>query len=98
MAAYLIGHIKIKNPAQWGVYVEGVRKSLIPFEAQVVFRAKRASVLTGEHPYQDTVVIKFRDQPTLQNWYQSESYQQLIPIRDSAADVVIISYDESPST
>ena len=91
MAAYLIGHITIKDPAQWKVYVEGVRKSLIPFEAQIVFRGKRASVLTGEHPYQDTVVIKFPDQPGLQNWYHSESYQQLIATRDSAADVVIIS-------
>ena len=93
MAAYLIGHIRIKDPAQWNVYVEGVRTSLIPFEAQVIFRGKRASVLTGEHPYQDTVVIKFPDQPSLQNWYHSESYQELIPIRDRAADVVIISYD-----
>lgn len=93
MAAYLIGHIAVKDSAQWNVYVEGVRKSLIPFEAQIVFRGRRAAVLTGEHPFQDTVVIKFRDQPTLQNWYRSESYQKLIPIRDRAADVVIISYD-----
>ena len=93
MAAYLIGHITIKDPVKWNVYVEGVRKSLVPFEAQVIFRGRRAAVLTGEHPYQDTVVIKFPDQPTLQNWYHSESYQELIPIRDRAADVVIISYD-----
>jgi uncharacterized protein (DUF1330 family) len=93
MAAYLIGHITIKNPAQWNVYVEGVRKSLIPFEAQIVFRGKRAAVLTGEHLFQDTVVIKFSDQSSLQKWYHSDSYQQLIPTRDSAADVVIISYD-----
>jgi uncharacterized protein (DUF1330 family) len=93
MAAYLIGHITIKDPAQWNVYVEGVRKSLIPFEAQVMFRGQRAAVLAGEHPYRNTVVIQFPDQPTLQNWYHSETYQQLIPVRDSAADVVIISYD-----
>jgi uncharacterized protein (DUF1330 family) len=93
MSAYLIGHIKIKDTAQWAVYVEGVRKSLVPFAAQVVFRGKRAAVLTGEHAYEDTVVIKFPDQPTLQNWYHSESYQQLISTRDRAADVVIISFD-----
>ena len=93
MAAYLIGHILIKDPAKWRVYVDGVQKSLIPYEAQVIFRGKRASVLAGAHPYQDTVVIKFPDQPTLQNWYYSASYQELIPIRNKAADVVIISYD-----
>lgn len=93
MSAYLIGHIKVKDPAQWAVYVEGVRNSLVPFAAQVVFRGKRAAVLTGEHAYEDTVVIKFPDQPTLQSWYHSETYQQLIPTRDRAADVVIISFD-----
>ena len=82
-----------QDPVKWNVYVEGVRKSLIPFEAQVIFRGRRAAVLTGEHPYQDTLVIKFSDQSALQNWYHSESYQQLIPTRNSAADVVIISYD-----
>jgi len=27
MAAYLIGHITIKDPVQWKIYVEGVQKS-----------------------------------------------------------------------
>ena len=93
MAAYLIGHITVKNQDKWKLYVAGVQKSLVPFEAEVIFRGKRAAVLTGEHPYQNTVVIKFPDQPTLQQWYQSESYQSLIPVREQAADVVIISYD-----
>ena len=93
MSAYLIGHITINNPEKWKLYVEGVQKSLIPFEADVVFRGERATVLTGEHPYQHTVVIKFPDQPTLQKWYHCDAYQALISVRDEAADVLIISYD-----
>jgi uncharacterized protein (DUF1330 family) len=93
MSAYLIGHITVKNPDKWKTYVEGVRKSLMPFEAEVIFRGKRASVLAGVHPHENTVVIKFPDQPTLQQWYNSGEYQGLIPTRDEAADVVIISYD-----
>ena len=93
MAAYLIGHMTIKDPAQWNIYVEGVRESLIPFGAEIVFRAKRAAVLAGAHPYQSAVVIKFPDPPALHNWYHSKMYQDLIPIRDQAADVVLISYD-----
>jgi len=80
-------------PENWKTYVEGVQKSLIPFEAEVVFRGKRNAVLAGEHPHQLTVVIKFSDQPSLQQWYHSDAYQALIPIRDEAADVVIISFD-----
>jgi uncharacterized protein (DUF1330 family) len=93
MAAHLIGHMTIKDPTQWKIYVEGVQKSLIPFGAEIVFRAKRAAVLSGEHPYQSAVVIKFPDPPSLHDWYHSKIYQDLIPIRDQAADVVLIGYE-----
>ena len=93
MSAYLIGHITVKDTDKWKTYVEGVRKSILPFGAEVLFRGKLATVLAGEHPHQNTVVIKFPDQPTLQQWYNSDEYQGLIPIRDEAADVVITSYD-----
>ncbi len=31
MAAYLIGHITIKDPVKWEKYVQGVQVSLAPF-------------------------------------------------------------------
>ena len=93
MAAYLIGHITVKDPVLWRTYVDGVQQSLLPFGAEVVFRGKRAIVLTGEHHHQNAVVIKFTDQAALQAWYASPAYQALIPIRDQAADAVLISYD-----
>ncbi len=93
MTAYLIGHITVKDPLLWKTYVDGVQKSLIPFAAEVIFRGKRATVLSGEHHHQNAVVIKFTDQTVLQNWYASPAYQALIPIRNQAADGVLISYD-----
>ena len=93
MPAYLIGQITIKDQDKWNTYVEGVGKSLTPFNAEIVFRGRRAKVLAGNHPHEHTVVIKFADQATLQAWYNSPAYQEIIPIRDEAADVVIVSYD-----
>ena len=93
MAAYLIGHIKIKDPVKWEKYVEGVGVSLRPFEAKILFRGKRAKIFAGEHPYDRTVVIEFPDQITIQQWYNSDNYQRLISVRQEAANVVIISYD-----
>ena len=93
MAAYLIGHVTVKDTDQWEIYVEGVARSLLPYNAEILFRGKLAKVLTGEHAYQNTVVIQFPDQATLQDWYNSKEYQELVPIRDRAADVTIISYD-----
>jgi uncharacterized protein (DUF1330 family) len=93
MAAYLIGHIRVKNTALWQQYVEGVGQSLESFAAEIICRGNKAEVLAGEHPYEQVVLIRFADQGTLQNWFHSEKYQSLISLRDRAADVVIISYD-----
>jgi uncharacterized protein (DUF1330 family) len=93
MAAYLIGHITVKDGDLWEKYVEGVGKSLLPYGSEIVFRGELYKVLTGEHSRQNTVVIRFPDQATLQEWYNSKEYQDLVPIRDRAADVTIISYD-----
>jgi len=93
MAAYLVGHITVKDAEGWERYVTGVGESLMPYAAEIIFRGRRAKVLAGAHQYENTVVIRFPDQKTLQEWYHSPAYQDLIPIRDQAADVVIISYD-----
>ena len=93
MAAYLIGHITVKDPELWEKYVEGVGKSLEPYKAEIVFRGRRSKVLAGEHTHANTVVIQFPDQEILQDWYYSKEYQELIPIRDKAAAVVIVCYD-----
>jgi uncharacterized protein (DUF1330 family) len=93
MAAYLIGHITIKDPVKWEKYVKGVQVSLAPFGAKIVFRGKRVKVFSGEHPYHNTVVIEFSEPATMQQWYNSENYQKLIPLRNEAADVVIIGFD-----
>ncbi len=93
MAAYLIGHITVKEPELWRRYVEGVAASLRPYAARIVFRGRRVAVLAGEHAHEQTVVIEFADHLTLQRWFASADYQALIALRDRAADVTIISYE-----
>ena len=92
MPAYLIGHIAVKNEPRWQEYVAGVQESLSPFEARIVFRGKLVSVLAGTDHHDLAVVIEFADQSTLDNWFHSEKYQSIIPLRDQAADVVITTY------
>ena len=92
MAAYLIGHISVKDDGLWQEYVAGVQESLAPFTARIIFRGQLVEILAGRHEYDLVVVIEFPDQSTLDSWYGSEKYQSLIPLRDRAADVVIASY------
>ena len=93
MAAYLVGHISVKNDALWEAYVAGVRESLSPFVSKIVFRGQLVSVLAGEHEHDRVVVIEFPDYPTLKDWYHSDKYQSLIALREEAADVVITTYE-----
>jgi uncharacterized protein (DUF1330 family) len=92
MAAYLVGHITVKDDTLWQKYVAGVQESLATFPSKIIFRGKLVSVLAGKHQHELVVVIEFPDQATLDNWYASEKYQALIPLRDQAADVVITTY------
>ena len=62
----------------------------------MIFRGRRVAVLSGEHPYLDTVVIRFPDAAAAAGWYASSAYQALIPLREQAADVALISYDSQP--
>ena len=92
MTAYLIGHITIKDETLWQEYVAGVQGSLHPYVAKILFSGKLDQVLAGQHDHDLVVVIEFFDQSTLNSWFNSSKYQALIPLRDKAADVVIISY------
>lgn len=94
MAAFLVGHIIVKDNELWQKYVSGVQESLVPFDADVVFRGQLLSVLAGHHKCDFVVLIEFTDPPTLNRWYSSAKYQSLIPLRDKAADVVITTYKD----
>ena len=93
MASYLVGHITVKDEELWQQYVSGVKDSLSTFESEVIIRGKLVSVLAGSHEHNRVVVIEFSDHATLDNWFNSDKYQSMIPLRDEAADVVITTYE-----
>lgn len=95
MAAYLVGHLTVKDPGLWKVYVEGVRETLAEFGGEVVFRGRAASVLAGRHEHASAVVIRFPGLEALRRWFESPRYQSLVPVRDRAAEVVLVAYEES---
>lgn len=93
MAAYVIGHITVKDLEKWAEYRAQVPATLAPWGGEVVLRGRRVTVLSGAHPYTDTVVIRFPDAEAIAMWYGSPEYQKLIPTREQAAEMVLISYE-----
>lgn len=92
--AYVIGHITVKNMEKWSEYRSKVPDTLEPWGGELVFRGKLSSVLSGGHKHSDTVVICFPNLQALTNWHSSPQYQSLIPIRQEAADIDLLAYEE----
>ena len=90
--AYVVGQIAIKNPAKWEEYRSRVPQTLEPWGAELVFRGTQAAVLAGEPTHPDIVVIRFPTMAAADGWFSSAAYQALIPIRQEAADVTLLSY------
>lgn len=92
-AAYILGHIRVKDKDKWAEYCRRVPATVAPWGGQVVMRGTCTAVLTGEHDYTETVLIRFPDIESVTGWHDSDAYRQLIETRKLAADVVIISYE-----
>ena len=91
--AYVVGHLTVKNGEKWAEYRNQVPATLEPWGAELVLRGKRVAILAGEHPYSDIVVIRFPDKEAVTSWYSSPAYQALIPLRQQAAEMILISYE-----
>ena len=92
--AYVIGHITVKDEEKWAEYRSKVPATLNPWGAELVLRGKLCSVLSGNHAHTDTVVIRFPYLGSLKSWYFSPEYQSLIPLRQEAAEMELLSYED----
>lgn len=90
--AYLVGHITVKNQEKWAEYASRVPATLVAWGAELVFRGKQVAALAGANPHADIVVIRFPDVAAVNQWFLSPAYQALIPLREQAAEVVLLSY------
>lgn len=98
MSACVIGHITVKDAEKWAQYRVQVPATLAPWGAELLFRGTVNRTLGGQHAHTDTVVIRFPDQAAVDGWYQSPAYQALIPLRQQAADLDLISFTAPTET
>jgi uncharacterized protein (DUF1330 family) len=91
--AYLVGHVTIKSPENWAEYTRQVPDTLAPWGAELVFRGKQVAALAGKNPHSDIVVIRFPNVSAVNQWFSSPAYQSLIPLREQAAEVDLLSYE-----
>ena len=91
--AYVVGHITVKQSEQWDEYRARVPATLAPWGAELVYRGQQRAALAGELSHPDIVVIRFPSLDAVNGWFASAAYQALIPLRQQAAEVVLLSYE-----
>ena len=91
--AYVVGHITVNNQEMWAEYRNNVPKTLSPWGGELVFRGKQVAALSGENPHPDIVVIRFPSVAAVNSWFSSPAYQSLIPLRQQAAEMILLSYE-----
>ena len=93
MPAYIIGTIRVTDPARWQLYLDRVGPTFMPHGGRVLFRAVKAQALNGDAHGERVVVAEFADMAALRAWFDSPEYQALVALRDAGADVVLTAYE-----
>ena len=91
--AYVVGQITVTNPELWAEYKAQVPATLLPWGGKLAFRGKQAAALAGGSSHPDIVAIHFPNMDAINDWFSSAAYQKLIPLRQQAADVVLLAYE-----
>ncbi len=94
MAAFFIATTKVKNPDKFQTYAQKAGASIAQYDGEMVLRGKSVNVLSGHSDPNAVGIVRFADTDALERWYNSADYQQLIPLRNEAADMTLVTYEE----
>lgn len=92
MTAFFVATSRIKDPQKFAEYGAAVGATIAAFKGQLVIRGKAVDVLAGACNQQAVGVVRFADMETLKAWYASPDYQALIPLRDEAVEMTLVTY------
>ena len=94
MAAFFVATATIKDAEKYQQYGAGAGPTIIAHGGELVIRGKVDKALAGSAGHQTVAVARFPSMEALEGWYQSNAYQALIPLRDAAVDMNLVSYSE----
>ena len=93
MPAYLIGQIRVTDPAAWQRYVERVGATFPPHGGTVLWRGVKVADLSRAAHGERVVVAQFESMAALRAWHDSPEYQALVALREAGAEVVLAAYE-----
>ena len=92
MSGFVIANIDVKDSEAYKEYVGKVVPTVQKFGGEYIIRAGEYKIVEGEWQNPRTVVIKFPNYEKALEWYDSEEYKPIKPIRmkNSVGNMIII--------
>jgi uncharacterized protein (DUF1330 family) len=91
MTAFVVVTVTPKDPEKLKEYSGLAGPTIVSNGGEPVVRGKVAGLLTGESfDGKVVVVFKFPSIDAIDQWYNSDEYQALIPLREEAADMTFV--------
>ena len=94
MTAYCVGQIGVKDAVAWEAYRSQVGATISRHGGELMFRGAVNQVLSGTIEYERVVAIRFESIDAAKQWHDSPEYQALIPLREKAADMTLVLFQD----
>ncbi len=85
MASYIVGVVSKHNLERYQDYAMAGFRLIDGVQVEVGL-TDQPEVLEGNFPGTSIIIMKFADNDAARKWYDSEGYQEVIPIRQASAD------------
>lgn len=95
MTALMISTIKVKQPEKLQEYLPKVSQLGSRHGAELVFKGPVKGAIAGAEDHQMVVVVRFPSVADIDALFASDEYQPLLALREEAADMTIIKYQET---
>ena len=83
--AYLLAKLTITDQEAYGTYRSGFGNVFQQYGGEILAVSTDPTVLEGEWEATTTVLIRFDSRAEALEWYNSDGYQELVRIRQSAS-------------
>lgn len=93
MSAYVIARVQVTDPDQYAKYRAVTPGAVAKFGGKFIVRGGEMETLEGPDEDRRVVIIEFESMEKARAFYNSETYQAAIKIRQPASDAQLILVD-----
>ena len=85
MSTFIIVDTNIIDAEKLNQYSQKAAITVAKFNGKFIAKGP-IDILYGTQNYQGKAIIEFADQKSAENWYHSDEYQALVPLRNEAIE------------